>query len=117
MDRISNAGYPAHLKSCLSGPSLILTLVMMGGKKKIMVKIRNVQVGLRVWSGGQIFSKKIKPLWGAHKAPPPIITKVKVPPYFENHIQSLPHFQNRIQIQENYRIHNLVFYNHKQNPQ
>jgi len=28
-------------------------------------------VGLRVWSGGEIFGKKIKTLWGAHKAPPP----------------------------------------------
>ena len=27
-------------------------------------KIRNLQVGLRVWSGGEIFSKKIKTLWG-----------------------------------------------------
>ena len=35
-----------------------------------------IQVGLRVWSGREIFSKKIKTLWGAHKAPP-IITKVK----------------------------------------
>ena len=34
-------------------------------------KIRSLQVGLRVWSGGEIFSKKIKTLWGgAHKAPP-----------------------------------------------
>ena len=34
-------------------------------------KIRNLQVGLRVWSGGEIFSKKIKTLWGAYKAPSP----------------------------------------------
>ena len=33
-------------------------------------------MGLRVWSGGETFDKKIKTLWGAHKAPP-IITKVK----------------------------------------
>ena len=33
-------------------------------------------MGLRVWSGGEIFGKKIKILLGAHKAPPPIITKV-----------------------------------------
>ena len=31
-------------------------------------KIRNLQVGLRVWSGGEIFSKKKKS--GAHKALP-----------------------------------------------
>ena len=34
-------------------------------------------MGLRVWSGGEIFGKKIRTLWGAHKAPPPIKTKVK----------------------------------------
>ena len=37
-------------------------------------------MGLRVWSGGEIFSKQINKEWGAHKshAPPtPIITKVK----------------------------------------
>ena len=33
-------------------------------------------MGLRVWSGGEIFGKKIKTLWGAHKAPP-IKSKVK----------------------------------------
>ena len=34
-------------------------------------------MGLRVWSGGEILSKKINKEWGgAHKAPPPIITKV-----------------------------------------
>ena len=27
-------------------------------------------MGLRVWSGGEIFGKKIKTLLGAHKAPP-----------------------------------------------
>ena len=34
-------------------------------------------MGLGVWSGGEIFSKKIKTFWGggAHKAPP-IITKL-----------------------------------------
>ena len=32
-------------------------------------------MGLRVWSGGEIFSKKINKKWRAHKAPP-IITKV-----------------------------------------
>ena len=36
-----------------------------------------LQVGLRVWSGGETFSKKINKKSGAHKAPPPIITKVK----------------------------------------
>ena len=42
-------------------------------------KIRNLQVGIRVWSGGEIFSKKIKTLWGGtiHKAPP-IITKANI---------------------------------------
>ena len=36
-------------------------------------------MGLRVWSGEEIFSKKIKTLWGGHIRPPPplIITKVK----------------------------------------
>ena len=38
----------------------------------------NLQVGLKVWSRGEIFSKKkINKKWQAHKAPPPIITKVK----------------------------------------
>ena len=33
---------------------------------------------IRVWSRGEIFSKKINKKWRAHKAPPPpIITKVK----------------------------------------
>ena len=36
-----------------------------------------LKVGLRVWSGGEIFSKKINKKWRSHKAPPPIITKVK----------------------------------------
>ena len=40
-------------------------------------KIRNLQVGLRGWSGGEIFGKKIKTLWGGHIVPPLIITKVK----------------------------------------
>ena len=31
---------------------------------KSIPKIRNLQVGLRVWSGGEIFGKKIKTLWG-----------------------------------------------------
>ena len=36
-------------------------------------------MGVRVWSGGEIFSKKIKTLWGGHiRPPPPIITKVKI---------------------------------------
>ena len=35
-------------------------------------------MGLRVWSGGEIFSKQINKKSWAHKAPPPIITKVKV---------------------------------------
>ena len=34
-------------------------------------------MGLRVWSGGEILSKKINKKWRAHNAPPPIITKVK----------------------------------------
>ena len=34
-------------------------------------------MGLRVWSRGGIFSKKKIKKWRAHKAPPPIITKVK----------------------------------------
>ena len=41
-------------------------------------------MGLRVWSGGEIFSKKINEKLRAHKAPP-IITKVneRVPdPYY-----------------------------------
>ena len=39
---------------------------------------QNLQVGLRVWSGGEIFSKQIDKKWRAHNAPPPpIITKVK----------------------------------------
>ena len=45
--------------------------------KKFMLKyIQNW-----VWSGGEIFGKKIKTLWGggAHKAPTPIITKVYLP--------------------------------------
>ena len=33
-------------------------------------------MGLRVWSRGEIFSKKINKKWRAHKAPPPITTKV-----------------------------------------
>ena len=36
-------------------------------EKNCMVKyrkIRNLQVGLRGWSGGEIFSKKIKTKWG-----------------------------------------------------
>ena len=41
-------------------------------------QIRNLQVGLRVWSGGEIFGKKIKTLWGGHNVPPLIITKVNV---------------------------------------
>ena len=42
----------------------------------------SLQVGLRVWSGGEIFGIKIKTLWGgAHKAPPPIITKVNMVVY------------------------------------
>ena len=36
-------------------------------------------MGVRVWSGGDIFSKKINEKSWAHKAPPPIITKVKIP--------------------------------------
>ena len=43
---------------------------------QIIPKIRNLQVGLRVWSGGEIFSKKINKKWRAHNASPPIITKV-----------------------------------------
>ena len=39
--------------------------------------IRNLQVGVRVWSMGDIFNKKINEKWRAHKASPPIITKVK----------------------------------------
>ena len=39
-----------------------------------MPKIRNLQVGLRVWSRGEIFSKKMNKKWRAHKPPPPIIT-------------------------------------------
>ena len=35
-------------------------------------------MGLRVWSGGEIFGKKIKTLWGGHNVPPLIITKVKL---------------------------------------
>ena len=35
-------------------------------------------MGLRVWSGGEIFGKKIKTLWGGHIVPPLIITKVKM---------------------------------------
>ena len=35
-------------------------------------------MGLRVWSGGEIFSKNINKKSWAHKAPPPIITKVKL---------------------------------------
>ena len=34
-------------------------------------------MGLRVWSGGEIFGKKIKTLWGGTLCPPLIITKVK----------------------------------------
>ena len=34
-------------------------------------KIRNLQVGLRVWSGGEILSKKINKNWRTHKAAPP----------------------------------------------
>ena len=34
-------------------------------------------MGLRVWSGGEIFSKKINKKSWAHKAPPLIITTVK----------------------------------------
>ena len=36
-------------------------------------------MGLRVWSGGEILSKKINKEWGGGhiKPPPPIITKVK----------------------------------------
>ena len=33
-------------------------------------------MGLRVWSGGEMFGKKIKTLWGGHNVPPLIITKV-----------------------------------------
>ena len=40
---------------------------------------RNLQVGLRVWSGGQIFSKKKKNCGHIKTpAPPPLITKVKL---------------------------------------
>ena len=36
-------------------------------------------MGLRVWSGGEIFSKKIKThRGGGHIRPPPIITQVKL---------------------------------------
>ena len=41
--------------------------------------MRNLQVGLRVWSGGEIFIKKNIKTTGAHKAPPPLITKVNKP--------------------------------------
>ena len=34
-------------------------------------------MGLRVWSGGEIFGKKIKTLWGGTLCPPLIMTKVK----------------------------------------
>ena len=33
-------------------------------EKKMYGKIRNLQVGLRVWSGGEILSKKINKEWG-----------------------------------------------------
>ena len=43
-----------------------------------IIKIGNLQVGLRVWSGGEIFSKKINEKSWEHKAPPPpIITKAE----------------------------------------
>ena len=36
-------------------------------------------MGLRVWSGGEIFSKKInKKSWADKAPPPPNITKVKI---------------------------------------
>ena len=52
-------------------------------------KIRNLQVGLRVWSGWEILSKKINKEWRAHNAPP-IITKVK----FSN-VQSCVHVSSK----------------------
>ena len=36
----------------------------------IIPKMRNVQVGLRVWSGEEIFSKKMKKNGGGHIKPP-----------------------------------------------
>ena len=42
-------------------------------------------MGLRVWSGGEIFSKKINKKWRAHNAPPPIITKVKIDTHTDFH--------------------------------
>ena len=43
----------------------------------MVTKIRHLQVGLRVWSRGEIFSKKMNKKLREHKAHPPIITQVK----------------------------------------